>query len=82
MYKAKKKPIKKRRKFNKFLHRSIKYVDYKNTDLLEKFINNHGKIIPASVSGLSAHQQRSVSRAIKRARQMALLPYSKERVRR
>lgn len=78
---AKKKPLK-RKKGNRFLPRDVKYVDYKDTDLLEKFINNQGKIVPAAVSGLSAGQQRAVATAIKRARTMALLPYAKERVRR
>ena len=62
--------------------KNVKYVDYKNTELLEKFINSHGKILPAVVTGLTANQQRAVSKAIKRARQMALLPYAKERTRR
>lgn len=79
----KKKKLKfKKKKFNKFLPKDIKYVDYKNTELLGKFINNHGKIVPGAVSGLTARQQRVVARAIKRARQMALLPYAKERIRR
>lgn len=79
----KKKKLKfKKKKFNKFLPKDIKYVDYKDTELLGRFINNHGKIVPGAVSGLTARQQRVVSRAIKRARQMALLPYAKERIRR
>lgn len=79
----KKKKLKfKKRKFNKFLPKDIRYVDYKDTELLGKFINNHGKIVPGAVSGLTASQQRVVARAIKRARQMALLPYAKERIRR
>lgn len=78
---AKKKTFKKKRK-NRFIPSDVNYVDYKNTALLEKFINNHGRIVPAAVSGLTARQQRAVTRAIKRARQMALLPYAKERVRR
>lgn len=72
----------KKKKFNKFLPKDVKYVDYKDTELLGKFINNHGKIVPGAVSGLTARQQRVVARAIKRARQMALLPYAKERIRR
>ncbi len=77
-----KKKVLKRKKRSPFLPREVRYVDYKNTELLEKFINTHGKILPARVTGLSAAQQRSVSTAIKRARMMALLPFTKERVRR
>ena len=78
----KKKKVLKRKKRNPFLPKDVKYVDYKNTELLEKFINSHGKILAARVTGLTANQQRAMSKAIKRSRQMALLPYSKERVRR
>ena len=77
----KKKKILKRKKRNPFIPKSVKYVDYKNVELLEKFINSHGKILAARVTGLTANQQRAISKGIKRARQMALLPYSRERVR-
>ncbi|MDE2071308.1 MAG: 30S ribosomal protein S18 [Patescibacteria group bacterium] len=50
-------------------------VDYKDTELLKKFLNPHGKIMPRRRTGLSAPQQRMLSQAIKRARFMALLPY-------
>lgn len=80
--KKKSKKILKKKKRNPFLPKDVKYVDYKNTELLEKFINSHGKILAAAVTGLTANQQRAVSKAIKRARQMALLPYIKERTRR
>ena len=79
---AKKKKVLKKKKRNPFLPREVRYVDYKNVELLEKFINSHGKILAAGVTGLSAAQQRNMARAIKRARTMALLPYSKERIRR
>lgn len=81
-FKKKKKKILKRRKYNKFIPKDVKYVDYKDTELLKRFINNQGSIIPSAVSGLSARQQRAVSKAIKRARVMALLPYANERIRR
>ncbi|MBX4210284.1 MAG: 30S ribosomal protein S18 [Mollicutes bacterium PWAP] len=70
-----------RRKYNAFVPKSVKYIDYKDIETLSKFINNTGRIIPAAVSGLTAKQQRMISRAIKRAREMALLPYSRERIR-
>lgn len=72
----------KRKTRNPFIPKDVKYVDYKNVELLGKFVNSHGKILAAAVTGLTANQQRAVSKAIKRARQMALMPYSNERVRR
>lgn len=78
---TKKKPLK-RKRGNRFVPKDVFYIDYKDTELLEKFINTQGRIVPAAVSGLSAKQQRAMSNAIKRARTMALIPYIKERVRR
>lgn len=49
-------------------------VDYKDAELLRKFMTERGKIIPARFSGLSAKQQRDVKRAIRRARVMGLVP--------
>ena len=54
------------------------YVDYKDVDLLKKLTNRQGKIIGRRKSGCSAVSQHAVSRAIKRARFMALLPYAGE----
>ncbi len=51
------------------------YVDYKDVDLLKKLINRHGRIVGRRKSGCTAVSQHAVSRAIKRARFMALLPY-------
>ena len=51
------------------------YIDYKDVELLKRFISANGKIIPRRVTGTSAKYQRKLARAIKRARQMALLPY-------
>lgn len=50
--------------------------DYKNPQLLKNYITDRGKIVPARVSGLSARQQRQLTRAIKRARILALLPFT------
>lgn len=50
-------------------------VDYKDTALLRKFINDRGKMIPSRQSGTTARQQRQVAQAIKRAREMALIPF-------
>ncbi|MFE4645383.1 30S ribosomal protein S18, partial [Streptomyces sp. NPDC056730] len=51
------------------------YVDYKDTALLRKFISDRGKIRSRRVTRVSAQQQRQLTRAIKNAREMALLPY-------
>ncbi|MGW2258920.1 30S ribosomal protein S18 [Streptomyces sp. NPDC004749] len=53
----------------------ITYIDYKNTDLLRKFISDRGKIRSRRVTRVSARQQRQLARAIKNAREMGLLPY-------
>lgn len=50
-------------------------IDYKNLVLLRKFITTEGKIIPRRLSGLSAKQQRSMTKAIKNARMLGLLPF-------
>ncbi len=54
----------------------ITYIDYKDTDLLRKFISDRGKIRSRRVTRVSAQQQRQLTRAVKNAREMALLPYS------
>ena len=51
-------------------------LDYKNPQLLKNFLSDRGKIVPARISGLSARQQRQLTKAIKRARMLALLPYT------
>ena len=64
-----------RRKVCLFCADKINYIDYKDVNRLKKFINENGKILPRRVSGACAKHQREVNTAIKRARQMALLPY-------
>ena len=54
------------------------FVDYKDVDLLKKLINRHGRIVGRRKTGCSAASQHAVTRAIKRARFMALLPYTGE----
>jgi small subunit ribosomal protein S18 len=54
----------------------ITYIDYKDTTLLRKFISDRGKIRSRRVTRLTPRQQRDMVRAIKNAREMALLPYS------
>ena len=58
-----------------FTKNKIEYIDYKDVELLKKFISPNGKITPRRVTGTSAKYQRMLTTAIKRARQMALLPY-------
>ena len=54
----------------------ITYIDYKDTDLLRKFISDRGKIRSRRVTRVTSQQQRRLARAIKNAREMALLPYA------
>lgn len=67
-----------RRKVCKFCADGIEYVDYKDHDLLQNYILEHAKILPRRISGTCARHQRKLSQAIKRARKLALLPYSAE----
>ncbi|MBN3929692.1 30S ribosomal protein S18 [Streptomyces verrucosisporus] len=53
----------------------ITYIDYKDTDLLRKFVSDRGKIRSRRVTRVTSQQQRQLARAIKNAREMALLPY-------
>ncbi|MCH4207361.1 MAG: 30S ribosomal protein S18 [Solobacterium sp.] len=63
------------RKVCYFTKNHITYIDYKDVELLKKFVGANGKIIPRRVTGTKAKYQRVLAVAIKRARQMALLPY-------
>ena len=65
-----------RRKFCRFTAEGIKQVDYKDIGLLKDFINENGRIIPARITGTKARYQRQLSIAVKRARFLALLPYT------
>lgn len=65
-----------RRRYCRFTEEGIEYVDYKDIELLKDFITETGKIVPSRVTGTKAKYQRQLSTAIKRARYIALLPYS------
>lgn len=51
------------------------YVDYKDTELLKRYLNEQGKILPRRITNVSAKFQRQLTRAVKRARHMALIPF-------
>ena len=66
----------KRKKFCRFTVAGVEEVDYKDVDVLRDFIAENGKIIPARLTGTRAIYQRQLTTAIKRARILALLPFS------
>ncbi|HOO43516.1 MAG TPA: 30S ribosomal protein S18 [Bacillota bacterium] len=61
-----------------FTENKVDYIDFKDYELLKKFISDRGKILPRRVTGTKAFYQKHLAVAIKRARFMALLPYVKE----
>ncbi|MDD9892020.1 MAG: 30S ribosomal protein S18 [Gammaproteobacteria bacterium] len=65
-----------RRKFCKFTADGIEQIDYKDLNLLKGYITETGKIVPARITGTSAKYQRQLNTAVKRARYLALLPYT------
>lgn len=70
--------IKKRRsekKYCRFKRLGISYVDHKNVNFLMRFLNEQGKVLPRRLTGNSLKYQKKLSSAVKRARQLALLPY-------
>ncbi|MGL6175288.1 MAG: 30S ribosomal protein S18 [Cellulosilyticaceae bacterium] len=67
-----------RRKVNQFAGDNIKKINYKDINTLKKFISERGKILPRRITGNSAKAQRKLTVAIKRARHVALLPYTQD----
>ena len=65
----------KKKKYCRFRKSRIKYIDYKDPEFLKKFLNEQGKILPRRLTGTSLKFQRKISRAIKRSRHLAMLPY-------
>lgn len=59
-----------------FTENKIEYIDYKEIELLKRFIASNGKILPRRITGTSAKHQRQLSQAIKRAREISLLSYN------
>jgi small subunit ribosomal protein S18 len=66
---------KRQKKFCRFKKYGIRYIDYKDGEFLKKFLNDQGKLLPRRITGNSLKYQRKVAQAVKKARQMALLPY-------
>ena len=69
-------PFFRRRKTCPFSAKNAPKIDYKNVKLLSRYISERGKIVPSRITAVSAKKQRELSKAIKRARFLALLPYA------
>lgn len=69
-------PLFKRKRVCRFTVAGVEQIDYKDVDTLKDFIAENGKIIPARITGTKAGYQRQLSVAVKRARFLALLPYT------
>ncbi|HNR09168.1 MAG TPA: 30S ribosomal protein S18 [Saprospiraceae bacterium] len=65
-----------RKKYCRFRKFGIKHIDYKDPDFLIQFVNEQGKLLPRRITGNSLKYQRRVSSAVKRARHLAMLPFS------
>lgn len=65
-----------RKKFCRFTSEGVKEIDYKDIATLKSYVSETGKIVPSRITGTKARYQRQLSTAIKRARFLALLPYS------
>ena len=65
-----------RRKYCRFTAEGITEVDYKDVELLKAYITETGKIVPSRITGTKAKYQRQLAKAVKRARYLALLPYT------
>lgn len=69
-------PFARRRKVCPFSGENGPVIDYKDIKLLQRFLSERGKIVPARITAVSAKKQRELARAIKRARFIGLLPYA------
>ncbi len=68
-------PFFRRRKSSPFAHADAPKIDYKDVKLLQRFVSERGKIVPRRITAVTAKEQRKLAQAIKRARELALLPY-------
>ena len=66
-----------KKKYCYFCFKKADYIDFKDTQILQRFISSYSKIVPKKRSGICSKHQRKLSQAIKRARFMGLLPYTK-----
>jgi small subunit ribosomal protein S18 len=66
----------KRKKYCRFTAEGVKEIDYKDLDVLKEYISETGKIVPSRITGTKGKYQRQLATAIKRARFLALLPYT------
>lgn len=73
--KGARRPFFRRRKSCPFTGENAPKIDYMDVKLLQRYISERGKIVPSRITAVSAKKQRELSRAIKRARFLALLPY-------
>lgn len=65
-----------RRKYCRFTAEGVKEIDYKDLDTLRNYITETGKIVPSRITGTKSQYQRQLAAAVKRARYLALLPYT------
>jgi small subunit ribosomal protein S18 len=65
-----------RKKYCRFTAEGIKEIDYKDLDILQQYVTETGKIVPSRITGTKARYQRQLATAVKRARYLALLPYT------
>lgn len=65
-----------RRKYCRFSAEGVEFIDYKDLNTLKNYITETGKIVPSRITGTSARYQRQLATAVKRARYLALLPYT------
>jgi len=65
-----------RRKYCRFTAEGVKEIDYKDLDTLRNYITETGKIVPSRITGTKSRYQRQLATAVKRARYLALLPYT------
>ena len=69
-------PFFRRRKSCPFSRKDAPKIDYKDVKLLQRFVSERGKIVPSRITAVSAKKQRALAQAIKRARYLALMPYT------
>lgn len=70
-----------RKKVDPLKSRNITFIDYRDTRLLTRFVNEQGKILPSRITGVTSKMQRKITQAIKRARHLGLMPYVSEEFR-